>query len=357
MLSFLDIVAAGLLALVISAVDAHGLYSPDVDEAVSMLNRNRHLKEPQSLLSHFVNPLLPMLICDWHYGADITDTDGVNGAWPPNPRCLNTTCSGSIVTRPLNTSNVRNVQPCESVCVDHTAFESFVSTVLPLLEVKVLLFTYRWNLPALIKSSLTDAVRTHHHVAHWFAQNPLYTEDERYSAFPYGISPSMLRSFGEAFLTYHQGNKPKLQTLEHLHISATHPSRHRLIARSEAASKHAPLQGPAFYKSIANTQFLISPRGDRPECYRHWEAIGLGAIPVANINSSLYGPLFGNDMMYVDDADQLLELLDNPRKLAGRYQAPRSHRVLTTFWSKKVAGEQRHCRDSLSGAQGVLPPP
>jgi len=344
MLSFLDIGAAGLLALVISVVDARGLYSPDVDEAVSMLNRNRHLKEPQSLLSHFVNPLLPMLICDWHYGGE-PDTDGENNF------------SGSIVTRPLNTSNVRNVQPCESMCVDVTAFESFVSTVLPLLEVKVLLFTHRWTLPALIKSSLTDAVRVHHHVAHWFAQNPLYTEDERYSAFPYGIKPSALQSFGEAFLTYHQGNKPKLQTLEHLHISATHPSRHRIIARSEDASKHAWLQGPAFYKSIANTQFLISPRGDRPDCYRHWEAIGLGAIPVANINSSLYGPLFGNDMLYVDEADQMLELLDNPRKLADRYQAPLSHRVLTTFWSKKVVGEQRRCRDSLSGSQGVLLPP
>ena len=32
------------------------------------------------------------------------------------------------------------------------------------------------------------------------------------------------------------------------------------------------------------------------------------------------------------------------------YQAPRSHRVLTTFWSKKVVGERRRCWDSLSGA-------
>jgi len=191
MLTFLAIVAAGLLALVISIADASGLYSPDVDEAVSMLNRNRHLKEPRSLLSHFVNPFLPMLICDWHYGGE-PDTFGRDDTW------------SSIVTRPLNTSNVRNVQPCESVCVDVTAFESFVSTVLPLFEVKVLLFTHRWCMPPLYKSSLTDAVRVHHRVAHWFAQNPLYTENERYSAFPYGIEPKMLQSFGEAL----QANMP-----------------------------------------------------------------------------------------------------------------------------------------------------
>ena len=75
MLTFLAIAAAGLLALVISVAAASGLYSPDVDEAVSMLNRNRHLKKPQSLLSHFVNPFLPMLICDWHYGGE-PDTFG-----------------------------------------------------------------------------------------------------------------------------------------------------------------------------------------------------------------------------------------------------------------------------------------
>jgi len=338
MLAFLESIAAGLLVLVQFIVVTSDAYSLDVDEAVSMLSRNRHLRERQNLLLHFVNPFLPMLLCDWHYGGE-PDTFGGDGTW------------STLVTRPLNTSNVGDVQPCESVCVDVTAFESFVSTVLPLLAVKVLLFTHRWCLPALHKSQLTDAVRHQPNVAHWFAQNPLYTEDERYSAFPYGIEPKMLESFGDAFLAYHQSDKPKLQTLEQLHLSASHRSRHRLIARSEVAGKHARSQGVAFYEKIANAQFLISPHGDRPDCYRHWEAIGLGAIPVANINSLLCGPLFGNDMIYVDDeADQMLELLDNPGQLHGRYHAPRSQRVLATFWSRKVVDQQRRCQESLSGA-------
>ena len=334
MLAALKLVAAGMVVLVHLVKDASGLYSSDVDDIVSTLNKNRHLKQPQSLLPHFVNPFLPVLLCDWHYGG-VPDTFGGDSTW------------SSLVTNPLNTSNIRNVHPCDSICVDVTAFESFVSEILPLLEVKFLLFTHRWCLPPLSKSTLTDAVRAHRNVAHWFAQNPLYVENERYSAFPYGIEPAMLETFGEAFLAFHQGGKQKLQTLEQLHLSASHPSRHRLIARSEAASKHARLKGRAFYEKIANTRFLISPHGDRPDCYRHWEAIGLGAIPVANINSSLYGPLFGNDMIYMDEADQMLQLLDNPGQLQSRYIEPRSQRVLTAFWNRKVIAKKRQCLESF----------
>ena len=326
---------AGLLALALFVSNASGLYSPDVDDALSMLNRLRHLKDPlPSLLPHIVNPFLPVLLCDWHYSGE-PDTFGGDGTW------------STIETRPLNASNAREVQACESVCVDVTAFESFVSAVLPALEAKVLLFTHRWCLPALHKSGLTDAVRSHPSVAHWFAQNPLYTEDDRYSAFPYGIEPRMLEVFSQAFLAFHQqGGTPKHQILEQLHLSASHPSRHRLIARSEAARKHARLHGRAFYDKIAGAQFLISPHGDRPDCYRHWEAIGLGTIPVANINASLHGPLFGNDMVYVDSDHQILELLDDTSRLRGRYKAPDSQRVLAAFWSRRVVAQRRRCRES-----------
>ena len=33
-----------------------------------------------------------------------------------------------------------------------------------------------------------------------------------------------------------------------------------------------------FYEKVAVSRFLISPHGDRPDCYRHWEAIGLAAF-------------------------------------------------------------------------------
>jgi hypothetical protein len=45
-----------------------------------------------------------------------------------------------------------------------------------------------------------------------------------------------------------------------------------------------------YYAELAKYKYVISPHGDRPDCYRHWEAIGLGVIPIANINVSLFNP-------------------------------------------------------------------
>ena len=310
---------------------ADALYSRDIDETLHVLKQRRRLKEPQSLLPIFVNPFSPVLLCDWHYSSEDPDTYKGDRTWT------------QISTVSLNKSSAGDVKPCESVCVDVTMFESFVTKILPLIKVKILLFTHRWCMPQLRKSHLTDLVRSHPNVTHWFAQNPFYVGDSKYSAFPYGIEAQMLPHFGDAFLGYHQGSKQKNSSIEHLFVSSTHPSRQRLVARNLERGE-GYLHPRQYYSKIAGTRFVISPRGDRPECYRHWEAIGLGAIPIANIDPALHGSLFGNDMMYVGDTDKMIELLDDPSgELVSRYQAPQSDRVLTKYWTRKVDDERRRC--------------
>lgn len=325
----LILAAVASLALVRGA---DSIFSHDLDDMLQMLKQRQHLAQPQSMLPYIVNAYSPVLLCDWHY---------FNGDFP-DVWNKSIDVRTQIITNPLSMSNVGKVKPCESVCVDVTAFESFATDLLPLIGVKVLLFTHRFTLPQLHKSNLTDRVRSHPNVAHWFAQNPVYTENDKYSAFPYGVEPGKLPAFGDALLAYHQGPEEKNTTIEHLHLSPTHPSREKLIAR-RANAGIGRYKEHEFYAKIAATRFLISPRGDRPDCFRHWEAIGLGAIPVSNIDPNLYGPLFGNDMLYVEDGDKMLEFMDDPSKLDSRYRAPQSQRVLTRYWTKKVDEEKRRC--------------
>lgn len=321
--------AVALLALARGAATM----SRDLDDMLHVLKQMKHLTEPQSMLPYIVSPFTPVLLCDWHYYSGTPDLCGGppwSLVWP------------QVVINPLNRSSVRDVKPCESVCVDVTAFDSFATEILPLITVKVILFTHRWCLPQLHKSSLTDLVRSHSSVSHWFAQNPVYNEDSKYSAFPYGIDPPNLQAFGHAFLEYHQDSKQKNTTIEHLHMSSTHHSRQKLITRMEKTGK-GHFQVQEFYEKIAATKFLISPRGDRPDCFRHWEAIGLGSIPISNIDPKLYGPLFGNDMIYVEETEKMIEFLDDSSKLESRYQAPQSNRVLTRYWARKVDEERGRC--------------
>ena len=43
-----------------------------------------------------------------------------------------------------------------------------------------------------------------------------------------------------------------------------------------------------YFTNIYNSKYILSPNGDRPECFRHYEAIGLGTIPITELDSIKY---------------------------------------------------------------------
>ena len=49
-----------------------------------------------------------------------------------------------------------------------------------------------------------------------------------------------------------------------------------------------------YYKTMHESKYVLSPDGDRPECYRHYEAIGLGTMPITQLHPHLYRHLAGN---------------------------------------------------------------
>lgn len=58
-----------------------------------------------------------------------------------------------------------------------------------------------------------------------------------------------------------------------------------------------------FYRRIAASRYVLSPDGLRPECHRHYEALGLGAIPVTQLPYSgywhlQYGPVIFNNTQW-----------------------------------------------------------
>jgi hypothetical protein len=289
---------------------------------------------PASLMPHIVNPYTPYFLCDRHVGGE---DDGVGEHSPRE----------GIAITPLHAGNAARVKPCDVVCVDAVAFDGFASDVLPRLPSQVILFTHRWRLPQVQRSNVTDAVRAHDKVYHWFAQNPIYPSDGRYTAFPYGIRNTMLKVMSSFMLAYHRGRAgaapPKNTTLEHPQMALTHPSRKSLVAHNARRGRRMRMGAPDYYARIGQTKFLISPRDDRPDTYRHWEAIALGAIPIANIDAGLYGPLFGEDMLFVNDTDAMLALLDRPDSLEGRYHEPHSGRVSTLYWARKVRAVKAAC--------------
>lgn len=55
-----------------------------------------------------------------------------------------------------------------------------------------------------------------------------------------------------------------------------------------------PVSLETYYRNMAQSKFVFSPNGDRPECYRHYEAIGLGAVPITQLDPWIHRHLQGN---------------------------------------------------------------
>lgn len=333
-----------LLWSAILAVAIDDTPQQDLGDLLAQLEQRERLVPPGSLMPIVINPYSPYYLCNHHFG-------GEDDAFADDhPR-------SKIVIHALNASTAASVKACDIICVDALAFDAFAANILPLITANFILFTHRWCLPQLHRSEVTDAVRAHKHVHHWFAQNPVYASDERYSAFPYGIHHGILERFATAFVLHHRRTVPlpKNHTIEHLHLSASHPSREKLIARHAqgGGGRSEPMQSPEYYAKIELTKFMISPRGDRPDTYRHWESIAFGALPIANIDPMLYRPLYGDDMIYVNDTETLLDYLDRPELLQGLYHPPQSHRVSSLYWARKVEQVEASCRAGVVEGKSV----
>jgi hypothetical protein len=51
---------------------------------------------------------------------------------------------------------------------------------------------------------------------------------------------------------------------------------------------------PMYFEGMHNSTYVLSPDGDRPECHRHYEAIGMGTMPITGLDPFLHRHLLGN---------------------------------------------------------------
>jgi hypothetical protein len=123
------------------------------------------------------------------------------------------------------------------------------------------MITQRWELPAVELSELSYSIRNNPKIAFWFSQNPIYAADAKYSGFLCGIRHFNLPAYANSLLTLSGRNKSKC--VLHLKLQMTHPSRQVFPVVPDAPYEY-------YYSIIAAAQYLISPRGDRPETYRYF---------------------------------------------------------------------------------------
>lgn len=116
---------------------------------------------------------------------------------------------------------------------------------------------------------------------------------------PYGLSHL---AKGNGVLKYYNPKSKRyyLQELaQHLNRTKTRSIFVGYISRDSKSGRQVVPQGEKmppeeYYKTMHESKYILSPDGDRPECYRHYEAIGLGTMPITQLHPYLYRHLAGN---------------------------------------------------------------
>ena len=227
-----------------------------------------------------VHPFSLYLICNHYYGNEFNYHGG-------NLKSLVGLESKNDI---LRSNDVECVKENDIIHVQVNYFAKFVDTILPRLKVRFVLSTGQWHKPQIHKNTLTDGLLNDSRIIAWISQNPIY-KHPKYIAFPYGIRLSNLESYKSALLF----QPPKTEKLVSLFIDRSTNACRKALPLSPDCVSTSPDE---FYRKVSGAEFILSPIGDRMDCYRHYEAIGLGTTPISNV-TTLYTQIFEESMIYM----------------------------------------------------------
>jgi hypothetical protein len=216
-------------------------------------------------------------------------------------------CGKSQKEQKLTLETVEQIQPYDTIYVVYKAMQSFTQDILPNITAPVVLLTGQFHQSRnnLLPIAVTQQVLENPYIIHWFGQNiniynKLSDKPEKLHPFPMGLQsyayqpgrPSPLAAYRKAFLR-HLANTTKTHDIL---LAYLNPYTNK--ARSGVPSLPEPEPLEHYLEKLAHSRFIFSPNGDRPECYRHYEALGLGAIPVTELDPVYYDHLKSGPVAY-----------------------------------------------------------
>jgi len=199
-------------------------------------------------------------------------------------------------SRRLSARAAPRIRPNATIYCQVDQLDELADRYLPRLREPFVLITGKWHLPALSMSPACRAILDSPFLQAWYSQNQVH--DLPIRPFPYGVhlatAPAVVERMGRSgpierrvfvpFATMH----PRLS-------GVAHATRAALTSLMNPA---LPL--PDYLDAIASSTYVISPPGDRPDTYRHWEAIALGSVPIS-VLSDPFRDLFHDALLFSED--------------------------------------------------------
>ncbi|KAG7339084.1 hypothetical protein IV203_025814 [Nitzschia inconspicua] len=212
------------------------------------------------------------------------------------------------------------LRPFDTIYVTIQKLPSFVETVLPFLQTDVVIMSGQvYKMPSL-EDSVVHRLIHHPRIVRWFCQNlDIHVQPQRHnsskvSPFPYGLKETThkhhatdqeaLQAYRDVFFrSLRSSRRPRVRSEQpscKIFVGYLHPWPERVSKKIPGTDALAlpQLKPVDYYQQLSRHDFVLSPNGDRPECYRHYEALGLGVIPITELDRAYYGHLQDGPVIY-----------------------------------------------------------
>ena len=282
-------------------------------------------------IEYLVTPLMPYFICNHFISREINNSDckyiGIN---------LQLLIKANDLIKNKNYNDIKNF---EIIQIQVDLFDFFYDEVLPIINknnIKVVIITSQWHLPQIHReNSKTDKLLNNSNIILWISQNPIYENNEKYMAIPYGICHHNVIDYVNFIKSNNINNSKNIKILNQYACAHNHLPNSHIRKRFDIFGKNSgkSMNYTEFLTNILNSEFVISTAGDRDDCYRHYECIGLNAIPVSNINDG-YKDIFGEDMVY-SNAEEMINMI-NTNIIKHNYKKPNRDILTIAYWVCKI---------------------
>ena len=194
------------------------------------------------------------------------------------------------------------MQNNDTLYVNPMYLQEFTGNFLPAITTEFVLLTDNWmmgyNRLKWMHTVAPDIVASRW-LLKWFATNIHmdYTggmeRHPKVAPFPLGLKQNMpgakasyrrpIQAFKAMFNeTLH--NPALLEKTTTVYAGYTHPRGNR--KQIPRGTRRLPYH--QYLREVAHAKYVISPDGDHPDCHRHYESIGLGAVPITELNPFFY---------------------------------------------------------------------
>ena len=180
------------------------------------------------------------------------------------------------------TVNPHKVQKGDIVFVRD--FEKFINVVHPEIRNPYIIVTsgeYRDRVQPMHKDFLNDDK-----IIAWFCVHPCQTSfHKKYTAIPLGVVPrkgfyKKRKQFNDLFTKLRQNEKTCLLYMNFWKSYGERHYVHKLFRNQPYCYDAKPKPFDEYMREMAQYKFALSPSGLGPDCFRTWEALLVGTIPI-----------------------------------------------------------------------------